>query len=82
MKEIKREWCENWIRAQFGKHHAFPGGGIETGLFWRMAERSGLWHPGEYGGPMSQALEELAEVKTEHDINGNFAYNYFELKSI
>lgn len=20
MKEIKREWCENWIRARFMKH--------------------------------------------------------------
>lgn len=77
---MKKEWCKNWIRARFTKHHAFPGGGIETGLFWKMAERSRLWHTGEYGGPMSEALEELTEVKTEQDINGNYAYTCFVLK--
>ena len=24
-KEIKVEWCKNFIKARFTKHHAFPG---------------------------------------------------------
>ena len=43
-KEIKVEWCKNFIKARFTKHHAFPGknAGIEVGCFWKMAEASGL----------------------------------------
>ena len=72
MKEIKVEWCENFIRAAFTKHHAFPGpnADIEINCFWDMAERSGLWVRGTYDSPMSQALENLVEVdafcKPEH----------------
>ena len=44
MKQVKVEWCENFIRARFTKHHAFPGpnAGIEVNCFWKMAEASGL----------------------------------------
>lgn len=80
MKEIKVEWCENWIKAQFTKHHAFPGpnAGIEVNYFWDIAERSGLWVRGTYGSPMSQALENLVKVETvNHD--GEFCYNVFRM---
>ena len=50
MKQVKVEWCENFIRARFTKHHAFPGpnAGIEVNCFWKMAEASGLWERGTY----------------------------------
>lgn len=48
MKNVKVEWCENFIRARFTKHHPFPGGGIEVGCFWNMAERAGLWGTWNY----------------------------------
>lgn len=40
MKNVKVEWCENFIRAAFTKHHPFAGRnpGIEVGCFWKMAE--------------------------------------------
>ena len=39
MKNIKVEWCENFIRAWFAKH-AFLGSnaGIEVNCFWKLAE--------------------------------------------
>ena len=79
MKEIKVEWCENWIKAQFEKL-PFENGGIYTGLFWDKAEKAGLWVRGTYGSPMSTALENLTRVETIHDDNGNFLYNVFKLK--
>ena len=81
MKQIKVEWCENFIRAQFTKHHAFPGlnAGIEVNCFWKMAEASGLWERGTYGTPMSEALSKLTKVETIHDEDGNFLYNVFKL---
>ena len=39
MKQIKVEWCENFIKATF-KKHVPDGGGIYTGCFWDMAEKS------------------------------------------
>lgn len=56
MKIIKVEWCENFIRAAFTKHHPFagPNAGIEVGYFWKLAEKSGLWERGTYGSPMSK----------------------------
>ena len=63
MKNVKVEWCENFIRARFTKHHPFPGGGIEVGCFWNMAERAGLWERGTYGSPMSIALSHFARPK-------------------
>ena len=81
MKQIKVEWCENFIRAQFTKHHAFPGpnAGIEVNCFWKMAEASGLWERGTYGTPMSESLTKLTKVETIHDENGNFLYDVFKL---
>lgn len=82
MKQVKVEWCENFIKARFTKHHAFPGSnaGIEVGCFWKMAEASGLWEPGTYGSPMSEALAKLTKVETIHDDRGNFLYHVFRLK--
>lgn len=81
MKQIKVEWCENFIMAQFTKHHAFPGpnAGIEVNCFWKMAEASGLWERGTYGTTMSDALTKLTKVETIHDENGNFLYDVFKL---
>ena len=83
MKQIKVEWCENFIKAAFTKHHAFPGpdAGIETFHFWELAEKAGLWERGTYGSPMSIALDNLVDVETVTDENGKFCYNYFKLKT-
>lgn len=77
MKNIKVEWCMNFIKKTFEKKHCK---GIEAGFFWDMAERSGLWNRGTYGTPMSEALERLTTVETAKDVNGNFAYHFFKLK--
>lgn len=80
MKEIKVEWCENFIKATFGK---LPSGitGIYTGCFWKMAEKAGLYEPGTFGSPMSEALGKLTEVEAVHDAEGNFIYHCFRMKS-
>ena len=31
MKNVKIEWCENFIKSVFKKHVPFENGGIETG---------------------------------------------------
>ncbi len=84
MKEIKVEWCENFIRAAFGpKHHAFagkPDAGIEVNCFWESAEASGLWERGTYGSPMSEALEKLVKVESVLNDNGDYCYTVFRLK--
>lgn len=36
MKNVKIEWCENFIKSVFKKHVPFENGGIETGCFWSM----------------------------------------------
>ena len=74
-KEIKVEWCENFIRAQFTKYHA----GIEVNCFWKMAEAAGLWERGTYGSPMSKALGNLTKVEIVRDGEGNFLFNAFKL---
>lgn len=83
-KEVKVEWCKNFIRAAFGpRHHAYagsPDAGIEVNVFWRMAEASGLWERGTYGSPMSQALSELVEDEIVRDDKGNYAYTVFKLQ--
>lgn len=81
MKDVKVEWCENFIRAAFTKHHPFagPNAGIEVNLFWKKAEASGLWERGTYGSPMSEALSNLCKVETVRDEDGNFSYNAFKL---
>lgn len=83
MKHVNVEWCENFIRAAFGpKHHAFagnPDAGIEINCFWKMAQAAGLWEPGIYGGPMSDALEKLTVVESITTDEGKFLYNVFKL---
>lgn len=66
MKNVKIEWCENFIKSVFKKHVPFENGGIETGCFWSMAERSGLWERGTYGTPMSSAKEKLKQAMDDH----------------
>lgn len=81
MKNIKVEWCENFIKSIFEKI-PFENGGIYTGLFWEKAEKSGLWIRGTYGTPMSEALEKLTIVETVSDYNGKFLYDVFKLKKV
>ena len=81
MKQIQVGWCENFIKARFTKHHAFPGpnAGIEVNCFWKMAEASGLWERGTYGSPMSIALSNLTKVEIVSDEDGNYCYSVFKL---
>ncbi|MBS1402254.1 MAG: hypothetical protein HPZ79_04620 [Oscillospiraceae bacterium] len=79
MKQIKVEWCENFVRSKF-KKLPFPNGGIEVSCFFKMAQDAGLYQLGTYGSPMSRALEELTQVGSIHDDEGNFLYNIFKLK--
>jgi len=79
-KNIKIEWCENFIKSVFRKLPC-KNGGIEVGCFWNKAEQSGLWVRGAYGTPMSQALEKLVEVESIKGDDGIFAYNVFRLKN-
>ena len=72
-KEIKVEWCENFIKSVFEKI-PFENGGIEINLFWDKAEKSGLWVRGTYGSPMSKALEKLVKVEILSD------YTVFHLR--
>lgn len=78
MKEIKVEWCKNFIKSVFEKI-PFENGGIEVNLFWEKAEASGLWERGIYGTPMSEALTELTRVEIIQDEDGNFLYSVFRL---
>lgn len=78
-KEIKVEWCENWIKARFEKH-PFSDGGFEINHFFDMAEKAGLYVKGTYGSPFSQALANLCEADVVKDNNGNFCYHSFRLK--
>lgn len=83
-KTIKVEWCENFIKARFTKHHAFPGpnAGIEVNCFWKMAELSGLWERGTYGTPMSKALGNITTVETVRDEDGKRLFDVFKLKEV
>lgn len=72
-KEIKVEWCENFIKSVFEKI-PFENGGIEINLFWDKAEKSGLWVRGTYGSPMSKALKKLVKVEILSD------YTVFRLR--
>ena len=78
-KEIKVEWCENYIKKTFAK---LPQGitGIYTGLFWKKAEEAGFYEKNTYGSPMSKALEKLVKVENHNDKDGNFLYSTFALK--
>ena len=83
MKNIKVEWCENFIRAQFTKHFPRelqgPNAGIECECFWKLAEAAGLWVRGTYGSPMSVALDNLCTVESVCDGDGNWMFNAFKL---
>lgn len=67
MKEIKVEWCENWLKKTFEK---LPRGitGIEMGCLFQMAERAGLYVANTYGSSFSKALTNL----TKNDYNGSY----------
>ena len=45
MKQVKVEWCENFIRSQFSERH-YQCSGIEVNLFFYLAEAAGLWKRG------------------------------------
>ena len=75
-KNIKVEWCENFIKSIFEKLSG-SAKGIEINCFFEMAEKSGLYAKDTYGSPMSKALENLTEVKTIQDDNGNYLYTIF-----
>lgn len=77
-KEVKVEWCKNFIKEVF-KKHVPEGGGIYTECFWDMAERSELWELGTYSTSMSKALEELTKVEIVSDENGEYMYSIFKL---
>lgn len=76
MKNIKVEWCENFIKSVFEKKQC---SGIYTELFWKLAEKSGLWKRGTYGSPMSVALSNLTKVESVTDDDGNYLYTVFRL---
>lgn len=82
MKQIEVAWCENFIKAQFSKHHPkpSPNAGIEVNVFWNEAEKAGLWVRGTYGSAMSTALSNLTRVETILDGDGNYAYTVFKMK--
>lgn len=79
MREVKVEWCENWIRALFDRIRPY-GRAVETNLFWRMAQEACLYEPNTYGSPMTQAIEKLCNVRFAIDENGNHKYSVFEMK--
>lgn len=76
MKNIKVEWCMNFINKIFEKKQC---NGVEVLCFWDMAERSGLWERGTYGTPMSEALEKLTKVEAVCNDEGKFLYHIFKL---
>ena len=78
-KKIKVEWCENFIKSQFEKLPEFAKG-IEINLFFKLAAEAGLYTPGTYGSPMSQALIKLTDVETTRDDKGNCLYFAFHMK--
>ena len=77
METIKKELSKKFIELVFAK---YPGKGIETNLFFRMAAEAGVYVPNTYGTIFGQTIEELCEVVSVADENGNFAYNAFYLK--
>lgn len=83
MKNIKVEWCENFIRAAFTKHMPpqLKSPGIEVDYFWTLAERAGLWVRGTYGSPMSVALDNLCDAEDIHNEDGTYLFSAFVLKT-
>lgn len=82
MKQIRVEWCENWIRAKFEKLAKLGANGIYTRLFWKEAEKAGLYVKDTYGddAPMSEALGRLCSVVDVVDQKGYTVYSVFKLK--
>ena len=80
-KEIKVEWCENFIKSKFKKLPDFARG-FETNCFFKMAAAAGLYTPGTYGSPMSQALENLTTVEAIQDEDGSYMYSVFYMKEV
>lgn len=84
MREVKQEWCEEFIKKRFSaRHHAFagdPDAGIAIWLFWEDAHKAGLWEPGVYGGPMSKALAKLTEIKEVRNNDEELLFDAFRLK--
>lgn len=78
MKTIKVEWCERFIQSAFKKHPETMTG-IETNCFFKMAEKAGLYTPGTYGTPISEALGKLTTVETIQDPDGNYLFSAFRL---
>ena len=78
MKNIKIEWCENWLKKAFAK---LPNGitGIERDLLFSMAEKAGLYEHDTYGAPLTEALTNLTKCDVVNDANGNFAYHTFRI---
>lgn len=76
MKNIKVEWCENFIRAYFKKYNCK---GVYTKLMFEEAEKAGLYVKGTYGSPFSEALSRITKVVDNYDVDGNYAYASFEL---
>ena len=83
MKNIKVEWCENFIRAAFTKHMPpqLKNPGIEVDYCWTLAERAGLWVRGTYGSPMSIALDNLCDEENIHNEDGTYLFSAFVLKT-
>lgn len=77
-KEIKVEWCENFIKALFKKNPRMTG--IATDYFWDLAEQAGLYVKGTYGSPMSEALSNVAICYPVFNDDGEFLYRSFALK--
>ena len=82
-KQIKVEWCENWIRALFDRLAKSNANGIYTEHFWDLAVKAGLYERGTYGSAMSQALENLCcvmDVTEERNFREFTLYSVFKLK--
>lgn len=76
MKEIKVEWCEDFIRAFFKKHNCKS---VYTKVMFDAAERAGLYTKGTYGSSFSKAVQSVTDVECVR-CNGEFAYHVFRLK--
>lgn len=78
MKEIKVEWCVNFIKAFYKKHNCT---GVYTKVLFEEAQKAGLYTKGTYGSSFSKALHIVTDVECV-SCNGEFAYHIFRLKPI
>lgn len=79
-KQIKIEWCENWIKALFARLARYDANGIYTEHFWDLAVKAGLYERDTYGTPMTQALSNLCCVMDVVDDRGCTLYSVFKPK--